>query len=125
MLRAACRSLPAVSASSGSLIAALLVFGLPARRASVRNPDEARYMLVARDILEHGHWLIPDLRGRPYLNSHGSSSGPFALASLPDGEVTERTARTARCPVSCRPLPQPPCHYRPERRDSGQEGVRT
>jgi hypothetical protein len=41
-------------ATVGVLVAALLVFGLPAGRAPVWNPEAARFMLLARDILEHG-----------------------------------------------------------------------
>jgi 4-amino-4-deoxy-L-arabinose transferase-like glycosyltransferase len=48
-------------------VAAALVIALPAGRAPIWDPNEARYMLLARDILEHGRWLIPDLR-EPYLN---------------------------------------------------------
>jgi 4-amino-4-deoxy-L-arabinose transferase-like glycosyltransferase len=76
----------------GVLVAALLVFGLPAGRAPVWNPDAARFMLLARDILEHGRWMIPDLRGAPYLNKPQLFFWSVALASLPGGVVTERTA---------------------------------
>jgi hypothetical protein len=35
-------------------------------------------MLLARDILEHGRWLIPDLRGEPYLNLGLDGAGDAA-----------------------------------------------
>jgi 4-amino-4-deoxy-L-arabinose transferase-like glycosyltransferase len=76
----------------GVLAAALLVVGLPAGRAPVWNPDAARFMLLARDILEHGRWMIPELRGQPYLNKPQLFFWSVALASLPGGVVTERTA---------------------------------
>jgi 4-amino-4-deoxy-L-arabinose transferase-like glycosyltransferase len=71
---------------------AALVVGLPAGRAPLWDPNEARYMLLARDILDRGRWLIPDLRGEPYLNKPQLFFWSVAVASLPGGEVTERTA---------------------------------
>jgi 4-amino-4-deoxy-L-arabinose transferase-like glycosyltransferase len=60
------------------LVAAALVIALPAGRAPIWDPNEARYMLLARDILEHGRWLIPDLRGEPYLNLGLDGAGDAA-----------------------------------------------
>jgi len=74
------------------LVFATLVVGLPAGRAPLWDPNEARYMLLARDILDSGRWLIPDLRGEPYLNKPQLFFWSVAVASLPGGEVTERTA---------------------------------
>jgi hypothetical protein len=67
----------------GVLIAALLVFGLPAGRAPVWNPDEARHMLLARDILEHGRWLIPTCAVSPISTNRTSSSGPSPSPRCP------------------------------------------
>jgi len=69
-----------------------LVVGVPAGRAPLWDPNEARYMLLARDILDRGGWFIPDLRGEPYLNKPQLFFWSIAVASLPGGEVTERTA---------------------------------
>src|SRR5262245_44004415 len=71
---------------------AALIVGLPAGRTPIWDPNEARYMLLARDILDSGRWLIPDLRGEPYLNKPQLFFWSVAVASLPGGEVTERTA---------------------------------
>jgi 4-amino-4-deoxy-L-arabinose transferase-like glycosyltransferase len=71
---------------------AALVVGLPAGRAPLWDPNEARYMLLARDILDSGRWLIPDLRGVPYLNKPQLYFWSVAVASMPGGEVTEWTA---------------------------------
>src|SRR3989441_7720201 len=71
---------------------AALVVGLPAGRTPLWDPNGARYMLLARDILDSGRWLIPDLRGEPYLNKPQLFFWSVAVASLPGGEVTERTA---------------------------------
>src|SRR5262245_9114428 len=82
--------------SRAALVAVLafaaLVLWLPAGRAPLWDPNEARYMLLARDILDSGRWLIPDLRGEPYLNKPQLFFWSVAVASLPGGEVTERTA---------------------------------
>ena len=56
------------AACVAALVFAALVVALPAGRAPLWDPNEARYMLLARDILEHGRWLVPDPRGEPYLN---------------------------------------------------------
>src|SRR2546427_7823775 len=72
---------------------AALVVGLPAGRSPLWDPNEARYMLLARDILDSGRWLVPDLRGEPYLNKPQLFFWSVAVASLPGGEVTDRTAR--------------------------------
>src|SRR5262249_25657690 len=71
---------------------AVLVIGLPAGRTPIWDPNEARYMLLARDVLESGRWLIPALRGEPYLNKPQLFFWSVAVASLPGREVTEWTA---------------------------------
>jgi 4-amino-4-deoxy-L-arabinose transferase-like glycosyltransferase len=71
---------------------AALVIGLPAGRTPLWDPNEARYMLLARDILDGGRWLIPDLRGVPYLNKPQLFFWSVAVASIPGGEVTVWTA---------------------------------
>jgi 4-amino-4-deoxy-L-arabinose transferase-like glycosyltransferase len=76
----------------GVLAFAALVVGLPAGRTPLWDPNEARYMLLARDILDSGRWLIPDLRGQPYRNKPQLFFWSVAVASLPGGEVTEWTA---------------------------------
>ena len=85
-----------VRGSGVALVAVLaftaLVVGLPAGRAPIWDPNEARYMLLARDILDSGRWLIPDLRGEPYLNKPQLFFWSVAIASLPGREVTEWTA---------------------------------
>jgi 4-amino-4-deoxy-L-arabinose transferase-like glycosyltransferase len=71
---------------------ATLVAALPAGRIPVWPSNEARYMLLARDILERGHWVIPDLRGTPYLNKPQLFFWSVAATSMPGGAVTETTA---------------------------------
>ena len=71
---------------------AALVAAIPAGRMPVWTSNEARYMLLARDIVERGHWIIPDLRGEPYLNKPQLYFWSIAVASLPGHAVTEWTA---------------------------------
>jgi len=79
-------------ACASAVAFAALVAAIPAGRMPVWTSNEARYMLLARDIVERGHWIIPDLRGEPYLNKPQLYFWSIAVASLPGRAVTERTA---------------------------------
>jgi 4-amino-4-deoxy-L-arabinose transferase-like glycosyltransferase len=57
--------------------------------------DEARFPLMARDVLANGHWLLPEIAGVPMLNKPPLHAWLIALASLPAGAVTPRTAALA------------------------------
>jgi 4-amino-4-deoxy-L-arabinose transferase-like glycosyltransferase len=77
-----------------ALAFAAVIFAIPVARAPIWEPNDARYVLLAQDIVEHGHWLVPEVRGvhgeglyKPQLYSWS-----LALASLPFGRVTELTA---------------------------------
>jgi 4-amino-4-deoxy-L-arabinose transferase-like glycosyltransferase len=76
----------------GVLVLALLVFALPAGRRPFWSSDEARFAVLAQDILDHGRWLVPHLRGDLYLNKPQLYFWSIALVSLPGGRVTELTA---------------------------------
>jgi 4-amino-4-deoxy-L-arabinose transferase-like glycosyltransferase len=76
----------------GVLVLALLVFALPAGRRPFWSSDEARFAVLAQDILDHGHWLVPHLRGDLYLNKPQLYFWSIAVLSLPMGRVTELTA---------------------------------
>jgi 4-amino-4-deoxy-L-arabinose transferase-like glycosyltransferase len=76
----------------GVLALALLVFALPAGRRPFWSSDEARFALLAQDILDHGRWLVPHLRGELYLNKPQLYFWSIAVLSLPGGRVTELTA---------------------------------
>ncbi|HXJ77614.1 MAG TPA: glycosyltransferase family 39 protein [Candidatus Methylomirabilis sp.] len=54
--------------------------------------DEARFPAMARDIVARGHWLAPAIAGTPMLNKPPLHAWLIALASLPGGAVTPRTA---------------------------------
>jgi 4-amino-4-deoxy-L-arabinose transferase-like glycosyltransferase len=82
----------ALLACGAAVAFAALVVALPAGRLPILGSNEARYMLLARDIVEEGRWLVPDLRGQPYLNKPQLYFWSVAAASLPGGAVTEWTA---------------------------------
>lgn len=88
------RSLRASPALVGGAILALAVIllAIPAGRRPIYSQDEARQLLLARDVMEQGHWLVAEVRGRPYLNKPQLYFWSIAAASLPFGEVTETTA---------------------------------
>jgi len=77
---------------AGVLALAALVLLIPAGGRIFWSSDEARFALLAQDILDHGRWLVPDLRGRPYLNKPQLQFWAIALVSAPIGRVTEFTA---------------------------------
>jgi dolichol-phosphate mannosyltransferase len=54
--------------------------------------DEARFPLMARDVLANGNWLLPEIAGRPMLNKPPLHAWLIATASLPGGAVTAKTA---------------------------------
>ena len=76
----------------GVLLLALLVFAVPAGRRPFWSSDEARFAVLAQDILDHGRWLVPHLRGDLYLNTPQLYFWSIAVVSLPGGRVTELTA---------------------------------
>jgi 4-amino-4-deoxy-L-arabinose transferase-like glycosyltransferase len=76
----------------GVLVLALVVFVIPAGRRPFWSSDEARFAVLAQDILDHGRWLVPHLRGELYLNKPQLYFWSIAVLSLPGGRVTELTA---------------------------------
>ena len=63
---------------------AVVVLALPMGRAPIWEPNEARWVLLARDMVEHGHWLLPEIRGVPNEGLYKPQlySWSIALASL-------------------------------------------
>ena len=76
------------------LAAAVVVFAIPMGRAPVWEPNNARWILLARDMVERGHWLMPEIRGVPNEGLYKPQlfAWTIALASLPSHRVTEFTA---------------------------------
>jgi 4-amino-4-deoxy-L-arabinose transferase-like glycosyltransferase len=73
-----------------ALSAALLGFDLGGRVLSTN--DEARFPMMARDILTNGHWLLPELSGVPMLNKPPLHAWLIAIGAWPTGAVSQRTA---------------------------------
>lgn len=73
---------------AGSIPLLFFDFG---RRFLATN-DETRFPLLARDILAHGHWLLPQLNGIQYLSKPPLYAWLIAVASWPTGAVTQRNA---------------------------------
>ncbi len=70
--------------------AALLGFDLGARVLATN--DEARFPMMARDIVSNGHWLLPEISGVPMLNKPPLHAWLIALGAWPTGAVSQRTA---------------------------------
>jgi 4-amino-4-deoxy-L-arabinose transferase-like glycosyltransferase len=69
---------------------ALLSFHFGSR--SFTTNDEARFPLLARDILTQGHWILPHLNGVPHVDKPPLLAWLIALASWPGAAVTQATA---------------------------------
>jgi len=77
----------------GSLLmlsSVLLFFDAGARGFS--SNDQARFPVMARDILVSGRWLLPEISGTPMLNKPPLQAWFIALVSWPAQAVTELTA---------------------------------
>jgi 4-amino-4-deoxy-L-arabinose transferase-like glycosyltransferase len=78
----------------GVLAFAVVVLTIPIGRAPIWEPNNARWVLLARDMVERGHWLVPEIRGAPNEGLYKAQlfSWAIALAALPTGHVTELMA---------------------------------
>jgi 4-amino-4-deoxy-L-arabinose transferase-like glycosyltransferase len=78
----------------GVLGFAVVVLAIPVGRAPIWEPNDARYVLLARDVVERGHWLVPEVRGVRHEGLYKPQLyfWSIALVSLPPGRVTEFTA---------------------------------
>ncbi len=57
------------------------------------DPDEPRFAVVAREMLERGDWIVPHFNGEPLALLPPLTYWTSALASLPVGDVTPWSAR--------------------------------
>ncbi|MBI2154250.1 MAG: hypothetical protein HYU24_11165 [Candidatus Rokubacteria bacterium] len=71
--------------------AALLVVP-PIGQRVIATSDEARFALLARDVLERGAWFDVQVRGKQYRNKPPLYPWSIAVLSLPGGRVTEARA---------------------------------
>src|SRR2546430_14151773 len=74
--------------------AALLGFDLGARVLATN--DEARFPMMARDIVSNGHLLLPEFSGVPMVNKPPVHAWLIALSALPTGAVVRWTAAVPR-----------------------------
>ena len=75
-----------------SAVAAVLVLP-PLGQRVIATSDEARFALLARDMLERGVWFDLQVRGRQYRNKPPLYPWSIAALSRPGGHVTEATAQ--------------------------------
>ncbi|HQL64021.1 MAG TPA: glycosyltransferase family 39 protein [bacterium] len=59
----------------------------------LRSEIEGNRMLVAREMLQNGDWVVPTLNGGPYLYKPPLTSWVICLFSYPCGDVTVWTGR--------------------------------
>src|SRR5204863_9067223 len=59
------------------------------------SPDEPRYGLVARGMLESGDWLVPRIAGQPYAEKPPVAYWAMAAVGLVGGGLTAALARLA------------------------------
>lgn len=87
----------------GILALAVLLPLIPTGRRVLWESNETRYPVLAQDILEHGRWLVPEIRGQLYLNKSQLYFWTIALVSLPAGRVSELSATLLPCCPRWRP----------------------
>ena len=80
---------------AAALLVSAVIFALPLGRRPFDNQDEARYSLLAREAVEHGHWILPRVRDEVYINKPPLYFWTVAVFALPFGAVTDATAPIA------------------------------
>jgi 4-amino-4-deoxy-L-arabinose transferase-like glycosyltransferase len=73
-------------------LAALFMVFVEAGRTVFSSNDEARFAVLAQDILTRGRWLYPEVSGAVYHNKPLLLAWLIALCSAPLGEVSQLTA---------------------------------
>jgi 4-amino-4-deoxy-L-arabinose transferase-like glycosyltransferase len=73
-------------------LAAAALIGMEIGARTFTTNDQARFPLLAQDILARGDWLWPRLNGAGYYNKPPLLAWLIALVSWPVGRVTEWTA---------------------------------
>src|SRR5439155_2809075 len=80
----------------GVLVLSVMIVATPAGRRPFWSSDEARFALLAQDALDHGRWLVAELRGQHYLNKPQLFFWAVAAAAVPFGRDRGRLAPGAR-----------------------------
>jgi len=71
----------------------IVILGFNFNSRQLLTNDDTRFPVMARDVLAHGHWLLPALPdGRPHLAKPPLVVWLMSLASWPGGAVSARTA---------------------------------
>ena len=71
----------------------IIILGFNFNSRQLLTNDDTRFPVMARDVLAHGHWLLPALPdGRPHLAKPPLVVWLMSLASWPGGAVSARTA---------------------------------
>ncbi len=81
------------SAALSIAVLGLLAYAPFLSRTDLLNPDEPRYALVAREMLESGNWLVPTLRGKTYGQKPPVFFWSIAALGALRGGVDETAAR--------------------------------
>ncbi len=79
-------------AAFGVTAAAGVMVAVDLGRRILANNDEARFALLAQDVLSRGEWMSPQLNGAVYTNKPPLLAWLIAAASWPAGHVTQLTA---------------------------------
>src|SRR5262249_60228230 len=74
------------------IVRSAALFGLHLGRRVLATNDEARFPVMARDILANAHWLLPETSSGPMLNKPPLHAWLIALAAWPAGRVSQRAA---------------------------------
>jgi len=72
--------------------AVLLLTATDLGRRTFTNNDEARFPVLAQQMIDSGQWLLPSLDGAPYVNKPPLAAWLIALVSLPFDHVSPWTA---------------------------------
>src|SRR5262249_36991076 len=74
------------------LVVAAALFLPAVGQRTIFISDEARYALLARNMVERGHWLVPHIEPEVHMEKPPLFMWAIALLSLPRGDVSELTA---------------------------------
>ena len=93
------------------LVLAALIFALPAGRRPFWSSDEARFALLAQDILENGRWLVPRLRAQQEVQGprHEGRHHHVGEHGVAEGEERRRGDQDERGEQAFRPLAEGGC----------------
>src|SRR2546425_6029743 len=74
------------------LAASAMLLGFDLGGRVLATNDEARFPMMARDIVSNGHWLLLEISGVPMLNKPPLHAWLIALVAWPTGVVSQWTA---------------------------------